>query len=107
MTPDEVTTAWLDAYNARDPHALIALYHDDAEVFQVAAGPPLRGREALLENFAAFFAAFPDNYTNPVNVIHTDAWSIVEWQGGGTFLGKLGEWEPTGRHFEIRGCGFF
>ena len=73
MSSNKITTAWLDAYNARDPHALIALYHDDAEVFQVAAGPPLRGRDALPENFAAFFAAFPDNYTNPVNVIHTDA----------------------------------
>ena len=52
-SPKAVAQAWLDAYKTRDPHALIQLYHDDAENHQVAFGAPLHGREALLESFVA------------------------------------------------------
>ncbi len=44
-TPKQVIQDWVSAYNARDPHALIELYHDDAENHQVAFGDPLNGRE--------------------------------------------------------------
>lgn len=51
-SPREVLLAWEDAYNRRDPSALVKLYADDAENLQVAFGNvPLRGKEALLESF--------------------------------------------------------
>lgn len=53
QSPKEIITAWVAAYNNRDPYALIKLYADDAEVEQVALGKPLRGRKALLESFIA------------------------------------------------------
>ncbi|BCM89423.1 hypothetical protein IAD21_01269 [Abditibacteriota bacterium] len=106
-SPKAVAHAWLDAYNTRDPQALIQLYHDDAENHQVAFGAPMRGREALLESFIAFFRAFPDNYTHPLNIFEDGEWAIVEWEGGGTFLGPLGEHTPNGRTFKLQGCGFF
>lgn len=100
--------AWVDAYNQRDPFALVGLYHDDAENTQVAFGDePLRGRDALLESFVDFFNAFPDNYTNPENIFVDGDWAIVEWSGGGTFTGAFGEMQPTGKSFKLRGCGFF
>lgn len=100
--------AWADAYNRRDPFALIELYDDDAENLQVAFDDiPLRGKEALLESFVSFFRAFPDNYTNIENLFVDGEWAIVEWRGGGTMTGKLGETEPTGKNFKLRGCGFF
>ena len=34
-------------------------------------------------------------------------WAIIEWRGGGTFTGPLGDLPPTGRAFTLRGCGFF
>lgn len=105
-SPRQVAQAWLDAYNARDPHALIALYHHDAENHQVAFGAPVRGREALLESFAAFFRAFPDSYTHSLNVFEDGDWAIIEWIGGGTFTGELGGTPPTGKSFTLNGCGF-
>ena len=105
-SPKEVLVDWVAAYNARDPYALAALYHDDAVNHQVALGEPLRGRAALLESFINFFRAFPDNYTHPENMFQDGEWTIIEWKGGGTFTGPLGEIPPTGRSFTLRGCGF-
>lgn len=106
-TPQEIVQAWLDAYNTRDPYALADLYHDDAENHQVAFGAPLKGRPALLESFIAFFTAFPDNYTHPVNILEDGDWIAVEWRGGGTFLGPLGDHQPNGKTASLQGCGFF
>ena len=106
-TPREVLLAWADASNSRDPHALVALYHDDAESHQVALGAPVKGRAALLESFTSFFRAFPDNLTHPENVFEDGEWAIIEWSGSGTFTGPLGDIPPTGRSYTLRGCGFF
>jgi steroid delta-isomerase-like uncharacterized protein len=105
--PKEVLFEWAAAYNARDPHALAALYHDTAENHQVALGDPLVGKPALLESFITFFRAFPDNFTHAENIFEDGEWAIIEWFGGGTFTGPLGGIPPTGRAFTLRGCGFF
>lgn len=106
-SPKAVVQDWGAAYNARDPHALIELYHENAVNHQVAFGAPLQGREALLESFVTFFHAFPDNYTHIVNLLEDGEWAVVEWKGGGTFLGELGGNAPNGRSFTLQGCGFF
>lgn len=106
-SPKEVLLAWAAAYNERDPYALAALYHEDAENVQVALDTPVRGRDALLESFITFFRAFPDNYTHIENLLEDGEWAIIEWSGGGTFLGELGGTAPTGKSFTLRGCGFF
>ncbi|WP_051035369.1 ester cyclase [Crinalium epipsammum] len=62
---------------------------------------------SLLESFIAFFKAFPDNYTNPENLFEEGEWAMIEWSGGGTFLGELGGYAPTGKSFTLQGCGFF
>lgn len=106
-SPKAVIQDWVAAYNARDPHALIELYHDDAENHQVAFGDPLCGREAMLESFVDFFRAFPNNYTHVINLFEDGEWAIIEWSGGGTFLGELGGNPPNGKSFTLQGCGFF
>lgn len=106
-TPTDVLRAWAAAYDARDPHALIALYHDEAVNHQVAFGPPISGREVLLRSFEEFFRAFPDTLTGIENIFEDGEWGIIEWLGSGTFIGALGGHAPTGRSFTLRGCGFF
>ncbi len=107
-SPKEVLTDWAAAYNARDPYALIELYHDDAENTQVALGETLRGRDELLESFTALFKAFPDNQIHIENLFQDGEWCIIEWRGSGSFLGPLGDELPaTGEGFTLRGCGFF
>lgn len=105
-SPKEVLLEWVAAYNARDPYALVALYHDDAENIQVALNDPLRGHDALLKSFIAFFRAFPDNYTHIENLFEDGEWAIIEWSGGGTFTAELDGNQPTGKSFTLRGCGF-
>jgi steroid delta-isomerase-like uncharacterized protein len=107
MTPKQVVTEWAAAFNRRDAAAAAALYHDDATNIQVALGEPIRGRQAMLDSFAAFFRAFPDSYTQVEHVFEDGEWAIIEWSGGGTFLGEFAGYAPTGRSFTLRGCGFF
>lgn len=106
-TPRQIAEAWLAAYNTRDAHALIELYHHDAVNHQVAFGDPVQGREELLRGFLEFFRAFPDNYTHAENILVDGDWVVIEWLGGGTFSDYLGGQAPTNKSFTLRGCGFF
>jgi len=105
--PKELLQKWIDAFQACDAESVAAYYAEDAVNFQVAAGEPAVGRERIAQDTAQFFSAFPDAWSKVENVLGDGDWAAWEWVGGGTFLGPLGEIEPTGRSFEIRGCGFF
>ncbi len=61
----------------------------------------------LLESFITIFGAFLDNLIHPEHIFEDGEWAIIEWHGGGTFLGSLGDIAPTGRAFTLRGCGLF
>ena len=106
-SPRDVVLAWVDAFNRRDAPAAAALYHDDAVNTQVAAGGPTVGRQAVLEELLAFFRAFPDNYTRPVNLFEDGEWAVLEWIGGGTWGGEFAGLPANGRSFTLQGCGFF
>lgn len=97
---------WIEAFKARDPDRVAALYHDDAVNWQVADDAVV-GRENIRSMTAQFFTSFPDSYTNIENVMADGDWVAWEWIGGGTFLNDLGPIKATGKSFEIRGCGFF
>ncbi|HEY9649633.1 MAG TPA: ester cyclase [Coleofasciculaceae cyanobacterium] len=106
-TPKEVLQAWVDALNTQDAYAAAALYHEDATNIQVAVDSPVYGKQAILENFLQFFHAFPDNYTHIENLFEDGEWAIIEWVGGGTFLGEFAGIPPSGKKCTMRGCGFF
>ncbi len=106
-SPREVVLEWLDAFNRRDAHAVVALYHDEAVNTQVAAGEPTIGRQAILKELLAFFRAFPDNYTRLVSLFEDGEWAILEWTGGGTWQDEFAGLTPNGRSFTLQGCGFF
>lgn len=103
----EYLQEWIEAYQACDTDRVAACYADDAVNFQVATGRPSVGRDEIAAETAAFFHAFPDAWSRVENLMSDGDRAAWEWTGGGTFLGKLGGIEPTGRPFEIRGCGFF
>lgn len=98
---------WIEAFQACDTGRVAGCYADDAVNFQVATGTPAVGRDQIAADTAAFFGAFPDAWSRVENLLSEGDRAAWEWVGGGTFLGKLGNIEPTGRPFEIRGCGFF
>ena len=88
-TPKGVVRRWIAAFNAADPDALAALYHDDATNHQVAIGP-VQGRAAIRERFVEEFAAASMECV-PVNLFEDGEWAILEWK------------DPRDR----LGCGFF
>lgn len=98
---------WIDAFQACDADRVAACYAADAVNFQVATGQPAIGRDQIAADTAAFFLAFPDAWSRVENLMGDGDRAAWEWIGGGTFLGRLGDIEPTGKSFEIRGCGFF
>jgi steroid delta-isomerase-like uncharacterized protein len=106
-TPREVIQDWVAAFNQRNAHAAVQLYHEDATNFQVALGDPTVGREAILNDLLSFFHAFPDNFTDVENLFEEGEWAILEWFGGGTWRGEFAGMSPNGRSFKLRGCGFF
>ena len=55
-SPETVVQRQLDAYNARDVAALLAIYAADAEIFEHPATLLARGTAALRERFTLRFA---------------------------------------------------
>ena len=106
MEPKQLLQNWIDAFQRRDLDAVVACYADDAVNFQVAAGESV-GVEQIRKDTAEFFQGFPDAWSRVENLIGDGDWAAWEWVGGGTFAGEFYGNQPTGKTFEIRGCGFF
>ncbi len=107
MRPKELLQNWIDAFQRRDLEAVVACYAETAVNFQIAAGEPAIGKERIRQDTAEFFKAFPDAWSRVENIISDEDSAAWEWIGGGTFTGEFYGDEPTGKSFEIRGCGFF
>jgi limonene-1,2-epoxide hydrolase len=89
MSPKEIVTTWVEAFNRADVEALTALYAEDAINHQVAESP-VEGREAIRTMFAQGFANAA-MVCIPENLFEDGDWAILEWR------------DPLG----LRGCGFF
>lgn len=89
MSPRDVVSVWIDAFNRGDAKAIAALYHEDAINHQVA-NEPVHGRAAIEAMFASEFAA-AEMVCIRENLFEDGDWAILEWR------------DPLG----LRGCGFF
>ena len=103
----ELLQNWIDAFNAHDVDALVEGYSPEAVNLQVAVGEPVIGTDGIKDDFEAFFSAFPDTYAKVENLMGDDDWAAWEWLGVGTLTGEFLGTEPTGKSYELRGCGFF
>jgi steroid delta-isomerase-like uncharacterized protein len=106
MRSKEILLSWIEAFKDRDADRVASFYHEDAINWQVA-DEPVKGRENIRNMMRAFFEAFPDSYSNAENIMADGPWAAWEWEGGGTFTKDLGDIRATGKHYELRGCGFF
>ncbi|BBN90234.1 nuclear transport factor 2 family protein [Azospira sp. I09] len=89
MTPRELVTAWVEAFNRADSQALANFYAENAINHQVAEHP-VEGRPAILEMFRTGFEA-ATMVCLVENIFEDGDWAILEWR------------DPLG----LRGCGFF
>lgn len=85
-TPRGVVRRWIAAFNAADPDALAALYHDDAIHHQVAQ-EPIHGRDAIRQGFVQDFAEARMECV-PVNLFEDGEWAILEWKDPNGMLGS-------------------
>jgi len=91
-TPAAVVQRQLDAYNARDLDALLALYTDDAEFFELPAKLLARGTAELRQRFALRFQE-PNLHAALVNRIACGATVIDHERVTRTFPEGPGEIE--------------
>ncbi|MDQ3131336.1 MAG: nuclear transport factor 2 family protein [Acidobacteriota bacterium] len=103
----KIIRKWIDAFTKKDLEAVMDCYADDAVNFQVAAGEPAVGKEQIRKDTAEFFKGFPDSYSVVENIIADEDWAAWEWNGGGTFGDEFYGNQPTGKSYQLRGCGFF
>lgn len=103
----ELLQNWISAFQKCDVEAVVNCYADDAVNFQIAAGEPAIGKEQIRKDTEEFFHGFPDAWSKVENLMSDGDFATWEWIGGGTFLGSFYGNSPTGKSFEIRGCGFF
>ena len=89
MTPRELVTQWVDAFNRGDADEIAAFYSKDAVNHQVVQDPVV-GRKAIREMFANEFAR-AEMVCLVENLFQDGEWAILEWR------------DPKG----LRGCGFF
>ncbi len=107
MNSKELLQNWIYAFQGRDLEAVVACYAEDAVNFQIAAGAPSVGKEQIYKDTAEFFRGFPNAWSKVENLMSDGDFAAWEWIGGGTFSGEFYGNAPTGKSFEIRGCGFF
>jgi len=103
----ELLQKWIEAFQRCDVEAVAECYADDAVNFQIAAGEPAIGKEQIRKDTEEFFKGFPDAWSRVENLIADGDRAAWEWIGGGTFTGDFYGNQPTGKSFQIHGCGFF
>lgn len=68
--PEAVVQRQLDAYNARDLEAFLAMFADDAQGFELGnAEPTMSGKAAIRVRYADLFARSPHLHATLVNRI--------------------------------------
>jgi steroid delta-isomerase-like uncharacterized protein len=100
-------SAWIEAFNAHDVAAIVALYADDAELFDSGMKRPRRGRGEIESWFARRFASMPTiTYTPSGCTIMQEDRVAVAWTTRGRGPRLLGQpW--LARPFQVDGVSIF
>ncbi len=104
---DNVATAqaFIEAFNANDPDAGIALCVAEVEVTNVATGEVFRAADGIRRFFQYWMTAFPDVEAYTKAAIADKDGAVIEFRGRGTHTGPLespdGTISPTGRTIDV------
>src|ERR671939_155060 len=107
---ESLTKEFLEAANRRDIEAVLATYAKDCVVEDPLYPAPLVGHDAVREDFAAFFRAFPDLRFEVLELLEKDNLGAAEMRLTGTNIGPLttpaGEMPPSGQRVDLRAAGY-
>jgi uncharacterized protein (TIGR02246 family) len=69
VSAERIVQAQLDAYNAQDIEAFMALFADDCIIAGLNGATTHQGASAIRERYAQLFAQYPENHATLVNRI--------------------------------------
>ncbi len=98
---------WVEAFNAHDVEAIVALYMDDAELFDSGMKHPRRGRPEIEQWFRTRFRTMPAiRYTLTGLIFMEEKQAAVSWTAHGRGPRLLGQtW--LARPFQVDGVSVF
>jgi steroid delta-isomerase-like uncharacterized protein len=106
VQPIDVARAYFDAWNRRDPAAIVALFAEGGTYHDPSLPQPLAG-PAIAGYAGGLFAAFPDlTFETPSIVAGGDGLVAAQWLMRGTNAGPLLGLPPTGREVGLPGADF-
>lgn len=100
-------SAWIEAFNAHDVEAIVALYADDAELYDAGMRYRRRGRAQIERWFRTRFRTMPSiHYTPAGQALQDDAQAAVTWVASGRTPPPLGL-QRLSRPFNVDGVSIF
>ena len=105
MHPLDVAHTYFDAWNRRDPDAIVATFAEGG-TYSDPTVPPLAA-EAMITYTSGLFAAFPNLSFEVVSAAQTGDQSVAtQWMMHGTNTGPLAGSPPTGKTVALPGADF-
>lgn len=103
---DALVTRWITAFNAHNVEQIVALYTDDAELFDTGMKRVRRGQNEIRGWFTQRFQKMPTiHYTPTKNFLQQDD-AVVCWIASGHTPALLGQrW--LSRPFQVEGVSVF
>lgn len=101
-----IVKQWIAAFNAHDVAAIVALYADDAELFDTGMKHPRQGRAEIQRWFTTRFATMPTIAYAPASYLFTGEQAAVTWTASGQTPRLLGQ-KWLSRPFEVDGVSVF
>jgi steroid delta-isomerase-like uncharacterized protein len=106
MNPLEIASRYFDAWNARDPDAVVAMFSEGGTYRDPARGIGLTGQQ-IADRAAGLWAAFPDLSFQTVRTDLIDQGTVaVQWLMRGTNTGSMLGLPPTGGRACLPGADF-
>jgi steroid delta-isomerase-like uncharacterized protein len=97
---------WVEAFNAHDVSSIVALYADDAQLFDSGMKHPRRGRSEIERWFARRFSDMPTIIYTPANQLFASGYAAMLWTASGRSPRILGQtW--LSRPFQVDGVSIF
>ena len=110
MPGEETMRKLKEAMNRHDATAMAQHYAPDCTVIDPFVPQPLKGREAVRQDYADFVKGFPDLRIQVINILSKGDTVSGEFTMTGTHRGPLtsptGEIPPTNKRIEMKGASF-
>jgi steroid delta-isomerase-like uncharacterized protein len=102
----KLVNQWIAAFNSHDVAAIVALYSEDAELFDSGMQRPRRGLHEIEQWFTTRFRTMPSITYTPKSQLVTSSRAVVTWTTSGRAPRILGH-NLLRRSFHVDGVSLF